>query len=603
MITRYDYSIIGFYFLFILVIGCCVSRRLSKNTSDYFRCGGAMPWWITGTSAWIAGFSAWTFVGAAAKVYETGTLVLWVFYPTAVFLFFVMAFTCLRFRRMRVVTWMEAVRARYGTRTEQFYTWLKLPLMLLGAGVSLNAIGVFMASVFRVNMPATLIVLGTVVTIVAFVGGAWAVLASDFVQMFLVMTITIVTAILTLAQGKIGGIGGLLSKVPSSHFHWSELARPQIIWLWILTQVWFKFSDTNNMENSTMYLMAKSDRDARRMVLIPLIGSFIGPLIWFIPSMAATITHPNLAMEYPKLKEPHEAAFVAAATDVMPVGMLGLLLCAMLGATLTSMDAGLNKAVGVFVRSFYLPLLRPKASEKRLLVVGKLCTALFGIIIVGIALAVNQLRTIGLFDLTNMLAGALLVPLALPLIYGLFYKRTPGWSAWSTTLVGFAWAMIVKFRLKPEMFQHALGWKDTLSAREVSDFNLFATTLGTVVLGTTWYFFTSLFYESSPAKDKARIEGFFLNMRTPIDGKAEGIENHDEVLYRLMGLLCLFYGGFILLLMLIPNSLTGRLCFLFCGGMLAGMGGILYWRSRMKQINPGDLAAEPLGFEPVLIEK
>ena len=71
MITGYDYFIIAFYFVFILVIGAAF-RRLSKNTSDYFRCGGAMPWWITGTSAWIAGFSAWTFVGAAAKVYETG---------------------------------------------------------------------------------------------------------------------------------------------------------------------------------------------------------------------------------------------------------------------------------------------------------------------------------------------------------------------------------------------------------------------------------------------------------------------------------------------------------------------------------------------------
>src|SRR5438552_6356845 len=140
MISGYDYFIIAFYFVFVLVIGLAF-RRLSKNTSDYFRCGGAMPWWITGTSAWIAGFSAWTFVGAAAKVYESGTLVLWVFYPSAIFLALVMAVTCLRFRRMRVVTWMEAVRARYGRDTEQFYTWIKLPLMLLGAGVGLNAIG------------------------------------------------------------------------------------------------------------------------------------------------------------------------------------------------------------------------------------------------------------------------------------------------------------------------------------------------------------------------------------------------------------------------------------------------------------------------------
>ena len=215
-VTGYDKGIICFYFVFLIVIGL-LFRRLSKNTSDYFRGGGAMPWWITGTSAWIAAFSAWTFVGAAAKVYETGTLVLWAYYPTVVAMGVVLIYTSVRFRRMRVITWMEGVRGRYGPETEQFYTWVKLPLTLLLSGVALNAIGVFMAVVFGLQMEYVLVLLGVVVTIVALVGGSFAVLASDFVQMFLVMTITIVTAILTLAQPRIGGLSGLVHQVPSAH--------------------------------------------------------------------------------------------------------------------------------------------------------------------------------------------------------------------------------------------------------------------------------------------------------------------------------------------------------------------------------------------------
>ncbi len=336
-------------------------------------------------------------------------------------------------------------------------------------------------------------------------------LASDFVQMFLVVTLTVTTAILVLAQPKIGGLSGLLRQVPSAHFHWSELCRPQIIWLWIATQIWFKFSDANNIENSTMYLMAKSDRDARRMVLIPLIGTAIGPLIWFIPSMAATITHPNLAMEYPGLKQPHEAAFVAAAHDVMPTGMLGLLLCAMLGATFTSMDASINKGVGVFVRSFYRPILNPQASEKHLLIVGKFCTLVFGGIVILIALEVNKLRSIGLFDLTNLLAATLLVPMAIPLIYGLFFKRTPVWSAWSTALVGFVVAYMANYHLAPVYFQHFMGWQTPLSVRETTDFQLAAVTISTIVIGSAWYFFTSLFYKKTTQENKNRIDTFFTN--------------------------------------------------------------------------------------------
>src|SRR5580765_5878391 len=216
MITPYDYIIIGFYLAFMLAIGL-VFRRMSKDTSDYFRAGGAMPWWLTGASAWIFSFSAWTFTGAAGKVYESGLLVLCVFYATIVALVFAIAFTCLRFRRMRVITWMEAVRLRYGPFNEQFYTWIKLPLLLLFSGVGLNAIGVFMSAVFKIEMNSMLVILGVVVTLVAFAGGSWAVLASDFVQAFLIVTITFCTAVLMLMQPKIGGLGGLISQVPHAH--------------------------------------------------------------------------------------------------------------------------------------------------------------------------------------------------------------------------------------------------------------------------------------------------------------------------------------------------------------------------------------------------
>jgi Na+/proline symporter len=608
VITGYDYFIVGFYLLFILGIGLAF-RRMSKNTSDYFRAGGAMPWWITGTSAWIASFTAWTFTGAAAKVYETGLLVLVVFYAGVVGLVMVMAFTCIRFRRMRVVTWMEAVRLRYGPFTEQFYTCIKLPLLILFAAVSLNAIGIFMSAVFKMDMTTVLIVLGAVVTLVAFAGGAWAVLASDFVQMFLVMTITSSTALLVLLRPEIGGVSGLIRKLPTSYFHWTEQARLPIVVLWVLVMIWFKISDSNNMENSTMYLMARSDRDARRMVLIPIIGSLIGPLIWFIPSMAARILHPNLAAEYPQLSQPHEAAFVAVAMQVMPKGLLGLLLCAMLGATVTSMDAGLNKGVGVFVRSFYLPLSnsmerwgvqfssRPGTAllgslaarmhlamaggerpEKRLLMVGKITTLCFGVLIVIIALLVNKFRTVGLFDLSNQLAASLLMPLALPLLYGMFVKRTPLWSAWSTAVVGVVVTWCLGKAVKPEIFQHFMGWTEPLSAREKTDFLLVTSTFGTAVVGSAWYFFTGLFYKYSPQGHKDHVERFFANLRTPVE--KQGVEDLQQVIYHMLGVLCLVYGGFILLLTLIPNSFVGRMCFVFCGGALFTMGAILVWIGR-----------------------
>jgi Na+/proline symporter len=477
---------------------------------------------------------------------------------------------------------MEAVRLRYGPFNEQFYTWIKLPLLLLFSGVGLNSLGVFMSAVFNIPMNTMLVVLGVVVTAVAFAGGSWAVLASDFVQAFLIVTITLCTAVMVLVRPEIGGLGGLLHKLPPAHLHWSELVRPELIFMWLLATLWLKFSDENNMERATMYLMTRSDRDARLMVLIPLFGTLLGPLVWFIPSMAATIMHPDLAAEFPALKQPHEAAFLSVAMDVMPQGLLGVLLSAMLGATVTSMDAGLNKNVGIAIRSLYKPVLRPGASEKHLLVAGKICTLLFGAVIIVIALKVNELRETNLFDFVNQLASYLLMPLALPLVFGLFCRRTPGWSAWSTALVAGGASYLLGRYITPEVFQKWLGWEKPLSVDERTYLKLAITTLGgTVIVGSAWYFLTSLFYKSAPAEEQERVEKFFTNLHTPVD--KEGAEAVQMAIYKLLGALCLVYGGFILLLMAIPNRFIGRLAFFFCGGVMFVVGAILFRIGKRKE--------------------
>lgn len=584
MISAYDYFIIGFYLAFLVVIGV-VFRRMSKDTSDYFRAGGAMPWWITGTSAWIFSYTAWTFTGAAAKVYETGTLVLAVFYSTIVGLIIALIWTCKRFRRLRVITWMEAVRHRYGPGAEQFYIWIKLPQLLIFAGITLNAIGVFMAAAFHVNMFTILIVLGSVVTLLSFAGGSWAVLASDFVQALLVVTITISTAVMVLRRPEIGGLSGLIHRVPSSQFHWTELARPEFLVMWILANLWFKFSDENNMERAPAYLMSRSDHDARLTALIPLIGTLIGPLIWFIPAMAATVMHPNLALEYPLMKQPHEAAFVAVSRDVMPTGLIGLLICAMLGATVTQMNTGLNRNVGITIRSLYMPLFFPNASEKHLLRAGKICTLLYGVLIIIFALLVNKFRTMGLFDLANQFAANIIMPLALPLIYGMFYKRTPGWSAWSTALIAGISSWLLGRFIKPEMFQHLMGWTQPLTRDEGTDFLLAITTFGTVGIGSAWYFLTSLFYNQVSKGERDRIENFFVNLDTPVD--KHGVAGVQTSVYTLLGSLCLVYGGVILLFAFIPNPLSGRFCFIFCGGTIFTIGAVLFAISRrLKEHHP-----------------
>ncbi len=91
-LSHYDLAVIGFYFIFMLVIGWSC-RRFIRDTGDYFRGGGKMLWWMAGSSAFMVQFSAWTFTGAAGKAYEDGPVVLVLFIANAAgfFLSFVFA--------------------------------------------------------------------------------------------------------------------------------------------------------------------------------------------------------------------------------------------------------------------------------------------------------------------------------------------------------------------------------------------------------------------------------------------------------------------------------------------------------------------------------
>lgn len=596
-ITGYDYGIIGFYVIFMLSLGM-LFRGLSKNTSDYFRCGGAMPWWITGTSAWVATFTAWSFVGAASEIYKSGLKVMLLFYASLPALILVFAYTCIRFRRLRVVTWMEAVRERFGGPSEQFYTWIKVPVELVKAGIYLMTISVFIAAVLKVPINTVIVVLGITITVVAFAGGAFAVLASDFVQMFLVMTITIVCMFLAVNRPEIGGFTGLLTKVNAAHpehFRWWLSWRPSILFGLGLAFTWVKFSELNSLEYSTMYLMPKSEQHARRMVVIPLFGGLIGPLIWMVPPLVATILFPNLGVIFPDLPKPTEGAFVATALAVMPVGLLGLLMCAMFGATLTSMDAAVNKYVGVFVRSFYRPILKPAASETHLLRVSKVCTLVFGAIIVGISLVVNTCRSTDVFTLLNQFMISLGLPLTMPIFLGLFIKKTPGWSAWVTALAAFAFSAWANFGFAtwvqdpnflsqiPSFAQHVIGSPErALTLGERADLLLVVTALGTSLVGVTVFLLSQLFYGRTGADERARVEALFSKLHVPVE-PAQDADMSDEPVYRLLGALCMVYGAFILLLMLIPNPLIGRLCFLFVGGIIGAVGTVLYRVANRKR--------------------
>jgi solute:Na+ symporter, SSS family len=588
--SSYDYAVVVIYFIFISSIGL-VFRKFTKSTSDYFRGGGNVLWWLVGATAFMSQFSAWTFTGAASKAYVDGTLIMVLYFGNALGYFLAFVWSAPRFRQMRVVTPMEAIRDRFGKPSEQFFTWIWLPIGICYAAIWLYSVSLFISVVFGWHLIITIIVVGFVVLFVASLGGSWAVIASDFMQCMILIPISLVVAFLSIkavgACSFFNGASNFLDKLPKNHLDWTAILQPKIVYLWVTAMLIKQFCTINNLNDSNRFLFSKDTKNARKAALLASLLFVVGPIIWFIPPMAAAILYPDLnAIEAlrPLGGKIAEGAYVGMGLQYLPMGMIGLMVSAIFAATMSPMDTGLNKNAGIFVRNFYKPILRKHASDTEYVVVGKIVSVVFGFMVIGVAIAIDQLEGVGLFDIMNNFSAGVTVPFVIPLIWGIIIKKTPSWSGWSTVLVGFTTSLtvfLVNKNMDPSTIQYLFGLDKPLSLRERPDLLLLSSLFANVIVSSTWFIGTSFFARYNPPEFTAQEDEFFERMNTPLVTDDATTREMDIAQYTRLAFLCLPYGIFVMLLCIIPNDFTGRLCFIFAGGVITAIGLIL-WRKAKK---------------------
>ncbi len=583
----YDYIVIGVYLVFMLSLGP-IYKSFSKTASDFFRGGGGMLWWVVGSSAFMNSFSAWSFTGGAAKAYETGTFFLILFICNAIATLTTVLFTVARFRQMRVITAVEAIRKRFGNTSEQIFNWLPLFFMTFFGGIMLYTISVFMSGVFGASMLLIILILGGVTIVMTLLGGSWAATAGDFVQMMVVLVITLIMAALTLGHEKIGGLSGLVSQMHAfSPTDWTQFERPSVIIIFSILLLINQIIFSNSMQSgAARYLFVKDGRDAKRAAWVSVFGFLLLPAIWIIPAIGSSIIFPDLGAleQFSQLNNPNEAAYVAVAMELLPPGLLGLLVCGIFAASLTSMNSMLNTFSAGFVRNFWIRVVKKDAGEAHQILVGRIFILVYGIVWICVALLFSQIKGLKLFDLILLASAALGLPAAVPMLYGMFVKKVPAWAGWSTMVVGFLMSVVLQIGFTSWGWLDLLrdSWEPALNGQEVGDLKI-AITTGVLFLScTVWFFFTMLFYKGSSPEYRKQVDEFVEEMNTPIERSVEHEPDYesDSRQYNVLANLCLVYGGLTLLLLLVPNDMKSRMLVLICGGVVVLAGLLLRWIGR-----------------------
>ena len=571
-----DLITIATYFAFMLALGFLFRKQVT-DVSEYFRGGGKMLWWMSGTSAFITTFSAWTFTGAAGKAYEDGFPVVIIFVANALSYILCARFLAARFRQLRVDSPLEAYKKRYGRINEQFNLWIYFVASLLPGGITLVAVSVFISAILGWDLQLTIVATGTAVLVITMTGGAWAVIASDYMQAMLIVAITLVAG--WQAISIMGGIMPIIEQFPAENIVTGNGVNHSFIFvLWVLATLVQRLHDVNNLDASIRFIAAKDSQHSKKAALFAGCLFAFASLIWFLPPMVSAIKFPDLASMYPTLNNPSEAAYLAFVDNLMPVGMLGLLVAAMFAATMSSMDSALNGGAGRLIKCAYKPLLRPRASDRELLVAGRFATLVLGILQIYIAVVISRIEGVSLFNLMLGFLGLFGLPLIIPGIMSFLIRRTPDWSAWSTVAFGFfvSWLAI---RFNGQWLADVLDWP--LTAREASDMNLVITYAAHLTLTLGWFLLTLLFYKPLSAQRQQEVDSYYRDFDTPVVSP-EGVDDNDNMQRRRLGMMTVAFGALTCLLVL-AGSEAGRVwVFLGCGGFLLAVGGLLVYFSRTR---------------------
>lgn len=567
---HYDYIVIAGYFVLITAISVLFKKIGNNSTSDYFRGGGKMLWWMVGATAFMTQFSAWTFTGAAGKAFSDGFTVLAVFIGNMVAYIVAWAYFARRFRQMRVDTPTEAVRRRFNSTNEQFFTWVIIPLSIINAGVWLNGLGVFASAVFDADIITTIWVTGLSVLVVSMLSGAWGVVASDFIQVLVVAVISVACAVVALIA--VGGPVNIVTEFPSDFFIGPDVNYPILIFCTFLFFVVKQLQSINNMQESYRFLNAKDSKHASKAALMAFFMMLIGAIIWFIPPWATAILNPEAGAQYPEMgAKSRDAVYLVFAREMMPIGTVGLLMAGLFAATMSSMDSALNRNSGIFVRSFYATVVRKgQASDKEQLRAGQIACLVNGLLVIFMAQFFNSLKHLSLFDLMMQVATLLQSPILVPLFFGMIIRKTPAWAPWATVVFGLTVSWLIVDVFTP---QYVMAWfgVETITAREAGELRTIIPIVAHLVLTGGFFCLTALFYKEENDKNLAATDAFFKDVETECVA-SEGQDVIDRMQRNKLGVLTLYMAAGLLLMVLIPNPLWGRLLFLGCAAMVFAVG-------------------------------
>ena len=408
-----DWAIMAAFFAVSLGIGLSVSRKAGKDFSSFFLGSRQMPWWLLGISMVATTFSTDTPNLVADIVRSSGVFGNWTWWAFLLTGMLTVFFYAKLWRRSGVFTDVEFYELRYSGRLAAFlrgfraaYLGLLFNVFIM-ASVTLAAIKI--GGVMLGLTPVETVVIAALVTMLySALGGLTGVLLTDLVQFAMAMIGSVWAAYYIINLPDVGGLGALLAheNVASSLAFWPSFEALTwqemlpIFFVPLAVQWWASYYPGSEPGGGgyvvQRMLSAKDEKNAvGATLLFQGMHYALRPWPWILVALASLIVFPDLdaiAARFPAItadKLGQDLAYPAMLT-FLPAGLLGLVVTSLTAAYMSTMSTQVNWGSSILVNDLYRRFLRPDASERQLVWVGRLATVVLMTLACGFALLLQN---------------------------------------------------------------------------------------------------------------------------------------------------------------------------------------------------------------------
>jgi solute:Na+ symporter, SSS family len=497
-----DLVIIGLYFCVVFAIGFYFARK-ERTSTDYFLAGRTIGWFAIGASLFVSNISTEHFIGLAGSGATSG-LAVGHFEWLACLMLLILGWVFVPFYlRSNVFTMPEFLERRFNRQCAVYLASISIiAYVFTKISVHLYAAAVVLERVVGWSPMTAAVVLVVATGIYTIAGGLAAVIYTDLVQTLILIAGAVILTVVGLE--RVGGFAGLRAAVPPDYFHMMKPATDSDFpWTGIffgapILGIWYWCTDQVIVQR---VLSAKDEGHAKAGTIFAGFLKILPVFILVLPGLIAFALYRDLF----KLGANGQVlngdiAYPTMVINLLPTGVVGLMIAALLAALMGAMSSVFNSASTLVTLDFYKKV-RPGASESQLVNFGRIAT---GVMVVLGLLWVPFIHLISsqLYIYLQSVQAYISPPIASCFILGILWPRLNGSGAITSLLTGFVMGTV---RFVLEIMDRAAGGRfDSGVIRWIIDMNFLHYAIFMFIACSIVLIAVSLM---TPAPDRRKLAG------------------------------------------------------------------------------------------------